>query len=98
MVSSTCAPVSAARRRGPTAATAAASEEERGAAGEEEEGFLFNLRDAEKIFLDKERAAMDMVIKPAANAHDSGGCVTEDGNENGREEGSAVLIDCNQSN
>lgn len=40
---------------------------------------------------------MDMVIKPAANAQDSGGCLTEDGKiENGREEGSAVLADCNQ--
>jgi hypothetical protein len=78
------------------AATAAASEEVRGVAAEEEEEdfFLFNLCDAEKMFLDRERAAMDMVIKPAANAQDRGGCVT-DGIENGREEGSAVVADCN---
>jgi hypothetical protein len=55
------------------AATAAASEEERGAAGDEEEDFLFNLRDAVKMFLDRENAAMDMVINPAAKAQESGG-------------------------
>ena len=78
------------------AATAAASEEERGAAGDEEEDFLFNLRDAVKMFLDRENAAMDMVINPAAKAQESGGWVTDGGNENGKDVGSAVLADCNQ--
>jgi hypothetical protein len=76
------------------AATAAASEEERGSAGDFFDVFLFNLRDAVKSLLERERDAIEMVINPAAKAQDSGGWVTEGGNENGSEIGSAVLADC----